>query len=88
MVFTDPPYNVPVDGHVCGSGSIKHHEFAFASGEMSPTQFTDFLKTSFNNMVKHSVSGSIHYVCMDWRHMSEILAAGQEAYTEFKNLIV
>ncbi|MBZ0215921.1 MAG: ParB/Srx family N-terminal domain-containing protein, partial [Fimbriimonadaceae bacterium] len=28
MVFTDPPYNVPIDGHVGGSGQIKHREFA------------------------------------------------------------
>jgi hypothetical protein len=24
MVFTDPPYNVPIQGHVGGSGAIKH----------------------------------------------------------------
>jgi DNA modification methylase len=87
MVFTDPPYNVPVDGHVCGSGSIKHREFAMASGEMSEEQFTQFLRTSFENMAAHSVDGSIHYICMDWRHMQELLTAGK-AYTELKNLIV
>ena len=30
MIFTDPPYNVPIDGHVCGLGSVKHAEFAMA----------------------------------------------------------
>ena len=35
LVFTDPPYNVAIDGNVCGSGSVKHAEFAMASGEMS-----------------------------------------------------
>ncbi|MDX2094425.1 MAG: DNA methyltransferase [Alphaproteobacteria bacterium] len=88
MVFTDPPYNVPVDGHVCGSGSIKHREFAMASGEMSEAQFTQFLQTAFENMTAHSVDGAIHYICMDWRHMQELLAAGKTAYTELKNLIV
>ncbi len=34
LVFTDPPYNVKIDGNVCGLGSVKHREFAFASGEM------------------------------------------------------
>lgn len=40
IVFTDPPYNVAIDGNVCGLGSVKHREFAFASGEMSGGQFT------------------------------------------------
>ena len=35
-VFTDPPYNVKIDGNVCGSGAVRHREFAMASGEMSP----------------------------------------------------
>ena len=35
-----------------------------------------------------AADGSIHFVCMDWRHMAEILAAGAGAYTELKNLIV
>jgi hypothetical protein len=43
MIFTDPPYNVPIDGHVCGSGHVRHREFAMASGEMSPAAFTAFL---------------------------------------------
>ncbi len=30
MVFADPPYNVPIDGHDGGSGKIKHREFAMA----------------------------------------------------------
>ena len=88
MVFTDPPYNVPVDGHVCGSGSVKHREFAMASGEMSRAQFTQFLRTVCERLVKHSADGSIHFLCMDWRHMGEMLAAGEAAYTELKNPIV
>ena len=88
MVFTDPPYNVPIDGHVGGSGAIKHREFAMASGEMSVSEFTTFLRTSFQNLVQHSVDGSIHFVCMDWRHMAEMLAAGEGVYSELKNLIV
>lgn len=35
LLFTDPPYNVKIDGHVCGLGNIRHRDFAFASGEMS-----------------------------------------------------
>ncbi|MBC7103401.1 MAG: site-specific DNA-methyltransferase [Parvibaculum sp.] len=88
MVFTDPPYNVPIDGHVSGLGRIKHREFAMASGEMTRGQFTEFLETAFRNLVDHSLDGSIHFVCMDWRHMGEMLEAGEAVYTELKNLCV
>jgi hypothetical protein len=40
LVFTDPPYNVPIDGHVSGLGRIEHREFAMASGEMTEGEFT------------------------------------------------
>jgi hypothetical protein len=88
MVFTDPPYNVPIDGNVCGSGRIKHREFAMAAGEMSREEFTAFLGTAFGHLVGRSDDGAIHFVCMDWRHMAEILAAGQAHYAELKNLVV
>jgi DNA modification methylase len=88
MVFTDPPYNVPISGHVGGSGHVQHREFVMASGEMSLEEFAGFLETVFQRLAAFSVDGSIHYVCMDWRHMQQILAAGQAAYRELKNLIV
>ena len=88
MVFTDPPYNVPIDGHVSGLGKIKHREFAQASGEMSKDQFVTFLRTSFQNLCRHTVDGSIHFICMDWRHMAEMHEAGDGVYAELKNLIV
>lgn len=88
MVFSDPPYNVPIDGHVGGLGKTKHREFEMASGEMSKSQFTSFLQTAFQNMADHSKDGAINFQCMDWRHMEEMLAAGHAVYTELKNLIV
>ncbi|MCJ2135092.1 site-specific DNA-methyltransferase [Methylobacterium sp. J-026] len=88
MVFTDPPYNVPIQGHVGGSGAIRHREFAMASGEMTEEAFTDFLRTAFVHLVQYSQNGSIHLVCMDWRHMDEMLQAGSDTYSELKNLIV
>lgn len=88
LVFTDPPYNVAIDGHVCGSGAIKHREFAFASGEMSRVQFTSFLSTTLSNTAAVMRDGAIAYVCMDWRHIGELLAAGDAAFTEMKNLVV
>ncbi|MGB5214959.1 MAG: site-specific DNA-methyltransferase [Anderseniella sp.] len=88
MVFTDPPYNVPINGHVGGSGAIQHREFAMASGEMSQDEFTSFLHRAFANLATCSADGSIHFVCMDWRHVTEVLAAGENVYSELKNLIV
>jgi DNA modification methylase len=87
MIFTDSPYNVRIRS-IQGRGKIKHREFAFASGEMSPEQFTNFLIKWMKLAIEVSEDGSIHFCCMDWRHMREILAAGEEAYTELKNLVV
>ena len=88
LIFTDPPYNVAIDGNVCGLGSVRHREFAFASGEMSPQQFTSFLKTTLGNAAAVMRDGAIAFVCMDWRHMRELLDAGHEVFTELKNLAV
>lgn len=88
LVFTDPPYNVPVNGHVSGLGAVKHAEFAMASGEMSEAAFTSFLKRVFANLAGASRDGAIHFVCMDWRHLSELLTAGRAVYAEMKNLCV
>ena len=49
IVFTDPPYNVPNAGHVTGRDGVR--EFAMAHGEMSPSQFTDFLSVVFANIL-------------------------------------
>lgn len=88
VVFTDPPYNVPIDGHVSGLGSVRHREFAFASGEMSKAQFTTFLAESLSTIATVMRDGAIAFVCMDWRHMGELLAAGEVAFSELKNLVV
>jgi DNA modification methylase len=88
FVFTDPPYNVKIDGNVSGLGRVKHREFAMASGEMSETQFTAFLSTVYAALCKYSTDGSIHQICMDWRHMREMLAAGDANYSELKNVCI
>lgn len=88
LVFTDPPYNVPIAGHVSGLGKMAHREFAMASGEMSEAEFTTFLHTIFAECARVSSDGSIHFVCMDWRHMSEVLGAAQGVYSGLKNLCV
>jgi DNA modification methylase len=87
MVFADPPYNVKLAATL-GRGKIKHREFAAASGEMSPRQYTRFLASSLAIAAKYSVDGSIHFVCGDWRHLREMLDAGEEVYSQLKNLVV
>ena len=88
LVFTDPPYNVAIDGNVCGSGSVKHAEFAMASGEMSTAAFTAFLAASLGATATRCKDGAIAFVCMDWRHMGELLNAGNAVFSELKNLCV
>lgn len=88
MVFSDPPYNVRIDGHVCGLGRVKHREFAMAGGEMSELEFTTFLQTVLGHLAAHSADGSIHFVCIDWRHLYEVLTAGRAVYAALKNLCV
>jgi DNA modification methylase len=88
MMFTDPPYNVRIDGHASGLGATHHRPFPMASGEMDGAQFTAFLSEAFRNLAAFSVDGSLHFICMDWRHLKELLAAGCEAYGELKNLCV
>ena len=87
-MFTDPPYNVAIDGHVCGLGRVRHREFAMGCGEMSEAEFTAFLEAVFDLLAENTVDGSIHQICMDWRHMGEMLAAGRTVYSELKNLCV
>ncbi|MEA2878182.1 MAG: hypothetical protein QOF14_3378 [Hyphomicrobiales bacterium] len=88
LVFTDPPYNVPISGHVSGLGAVQHREFAMASGEMGQAQFIRFLNTVFGLMANVSRDGAIHFICMDWRHMAEVLEASKGVYADLLNLCV
>jgi DNA modification methylase len=87
MVFTDPPYNVKI-ADIQGRGRIKHPEFAFASGEMDESEFIAFLKTTLGNAARVSRNDAIHYVCIDWRHVSELIAASRSVYCKMLNLCV
>lgn len=86
-VFTDPPYNVRIAGNVSGLGKVVHDEFAMASGEMTVDEFRTFLRTIFGHLVAFSTDGSLHYICIDWRHIREVLDAA-DPYSELKNLCV
>ena len=88
MVFTDPPYNVPIEGHASGLGRVRHNNFVMASGEMTGAEFTEFLLKTCLLLRRYTRDGSLHFICMDWRHAGELLAAGRTAYAELKNMCV
>ena len=86
-VFCDPPYNLRVSA-IGGRGRVRHPEFAFASGEMSPAQFRKFLLATLGNGVRVSAEGAVHFVCMDWRHIGDLIDVGRELYGDMLNLVV
>ncbi|WP_339631180.1 DNA methyltransferase [uncultured Sneathiella sp.] len=88
QVITDPPYNVKVKGHIRVSEKGDHKEFIMASGEMSDTEFTKFLTDAIINLTESSQDGSVHYIFMDWRHLSQLQAVCDRLYTEQLNLCV
>jgi DNA modification methylase len=87
MAFCDPPFNVRVR-EIVGRGQVKHSEFAMASGEMSRAEFVAFLNSAMRAVCSVSENGSVHFICMDWRHISELIEAGEGAYNEMLNLAV
>lgn len=87
-IITDPPYNVRIDGNVCGTGKIKHREFAMASGEMTDAEYGAFLDRFMAHCKAYSADGSLHYIFIDWRHVHDVIHAGHAHYQEFKNICV
>jgi hypothetical protein len=88
MVFTDPPWNIPIAGHVSGLGAIKHGDFAMGCGEMSTAEFEAFLGTALGHVGAYSVDGSIHFVCMHWTKISELLSSTAHIYSQTMNLCI
>lgn len=88
LVFCDAPFNIKINGFVSGNGRNRHREFVMGAGEMSPPEFTTFLRAIFRNCVRFSVDGSIHYQAMDWRHLREILDAADGVYDRLMQLVV
>ncbi len=87
-VFIDPPYNVRIDGHVGGLGSIHHGAFPMACGEMSETEFTEFLQAALTTVSRHCIDGAVLFICMDWRHLYELQTAARQAGLSMLNLCV
>jgi len=88
LCVTDPPFNVKIQGHVGGSGKVKHAEFKMASGEMSSEQFTSFLHRAFTQVADHQVPGAITFAAMDWRHIRELLNASDPVFGAPKQVCV
>lgn len=88
VVFADPPYNVSIPGHATGLGKLQHRNFEMAVGEMNEAEFTDFLTQLCTLLARYSVDGSIHFLCIDWRHIRELLTAGRHVFSELKNICV
>lgn len=88
MIFSDPPFNVSIRNDLSALGKVRHREFAMASGEMSRPEFTAFLKAAFEQFAAFSVDGALHYLCIDWRHLGEMLDAGEAVYDRLFNLVV
>ena len=88
LIISDPPFNVKIQGHVCGNGKTKHKEFAFASGEMNESEFIEFLRQAMQNMSDFSKDNAVHFLFMDWRHLYEMISASRSVYPKMLNLIV
>lgn len=88
MIFTDPPYNVRIRGFAGGKGRIKHREFTEASGEMSGNAFRQFLHDAFAVAASGCIEGALAYVFMDWRHLADVVAAGEVEFGQLLNLAV
>ena len=88
MVFVDPPYNLAIRDALTANGEVKHPEFVMAAGEMSSEEFTDFLARALGYHAAYSQQGAIHFVCMDWRHLGELLRAGEGIFRTKESLRV
>ena len=87
-IFADPPFNVEIDGNVCGKGAIRHREFEMASGEMTELEFVSFLDRFLRNVRAFSAEGSVHFICIDWRHVDALIRAGKPHYDSLLNICV
>lgn len=86
--WTDPPYNVRISGHVVGNGKRTHREFPMASGEMSRDEFAKFLIAFLQLATDNVEDGGTSFICMDWRHLEELMAAVRQVGHDLLNVCV
>ncbi|WP_226948844.1 DNA-methyltransferase [Rhizorhabdus wittichii] len=78
-VFSDPPYNIKIEGVVSGLGKKKHKDFAMGVGEMSDEDFRAFLGGYLQRCKEHASPGAVIFACMDWRQIDLLMFAGRDA---------
>lgn len=89
LVFTDPPFNVKIQGNVSGLGGARHAEFVMGSGELSDAAFVmTLLRPVMHNLVLFCDAGAIAFICSDWRALRHMQDAADGVLHEMKNLIV
>ncbi|WP_375427838.1 site-specific DNA-methyltransferase, partial [uncultured Sphingomonas sp.] len=87
-LVSDPPYNLAIPGIVSGKGRVKHGNFAMASGEMSQSEFVDFLSQFIAAAKPHLMDGAMALIFMDWRHIAEFLSAGGQEGLHYRQPLV
>jgi hypothetical protein len=55
---------------------------------MTRPEYVEFLGGALGNATRVSRDGAVHFVCCDWRHVTEIMEAGRLAYCETLNIVV
>ena len=85
--FLDVPYNL-AQAELSTRGKAKHPDFAFAAGEMSRAEYVAFLAAALGNAARVSLSGAVHFVCIDWRHVQDLIEAATSVYGAYLNLVV
>jgi DNA modification methylase len=82
---TDPPYNVPIAGHVTGG---RHREFQMASGEMSREEFARFNADWMTPALRWLTDGGLLMPFIDWRSIALMIGVGESFALTLLNFIV
>lgn len=75
LICQDPPWNIAVKD-ISGSGSKKHREFIMASGEMTDSEFRNFILTELQCNLAFAAPGAVFQVFIDWRGVEKVITAG------------
>lgn len=88
LVLQDPPFNIKIDGFVSGNGSVKHPDFAMATGEMTDGEYTEFLSKNFALCSEYSTDNAMIFNFIDWRNIMPMLTACKQHFARYINLCV
>ena len=88
LVLQDPPFNIKIDGFVSGNGSVKHPDFAMATGEMSDSEYTEFLGKNFVLCSEYATDNAMIFNFIDWRNIMPMLTACKQHFARYINLCV